>query len=84
MKRIDSPKPDTQVTLKFCAEMQGRGAEYVETAVFKGVTGEGDERRATFESMDGSRVYEWDAYRFNGHWAYGSSAETLRLVAVGE
>lgn len=83
MKRIDSLTPGTKVRLKFCAEFQGRDRAYEEDAVFVGVTGTGDERRATFRSQDrADRTYDWDAYRFNGRWAYGSSAETLRLVGV--
>jgi hypothetical protein len=81
MKRIDSLTPDTPVTLKFCAELQGEDAAFEEDAVFIRITGEGDERRATFRTQV-VKPYEWEAYRFNGRWAYGSSAETLRLVAV--
>ena len=85
MKRIDSLKPETPVRLKFCAEFQGKDAGYEEDAVFVKVEGTGGDRRATFRSpssmLDGT-PYEWDAYRYSGKWAYGSSAETLRLVAV--
>jgi len=89
MKRIDSLEPETKVRLKFCAEFQGKDSAYEEDAVFVGVTGEGNDRRATFRSLDQrtyeDRVeYEWDAYRYNGRWAYGSSAETLRLLAVND
>lgn len=87
-KRIDSLEPGTPVRLKFCAEFQGKDGAYEEDAVFVKLEGSGDDRRATFASLD-QRVpgeerveYEWDAYRFNGRWAYGSSAETLRLVEV--
>jgi hypothetical protein len=90
MKRIDSLKPGTPVRLKFCAEFQGKDQAYEEDAVFVALTGEGNDRRATFGSPD-QRVpgedrvwYQWDAYRYKGRWVYGSSAETLRLVEVKE
>lgn len=87
MVRIDSLEPGAKVRLKFCGS--GWNAEHDEDAVFVGVTGEGNDRRATFRSLDQrtyeDRVeYEWDAYRYNGRWAYGSSAETLRLLAVND
>ena len=75
MKRIDSLKPGTTRELQFNAEFQGPGRAYREEATFLGIEGTGDERRARFDSG-----YEWEAYRYNGHWAYGSSAETLRLI----
>lgn len=90
-KRIDSLTPGTRVRLKFCAEYQGKGGEHEDDAVFVKLEGTGDDRRATFRTYDeqtrertGREFYEWDAYRFNGRWAYGTSAETLRLVAVTE
>jgi len=86
MKRIDSLQPETPVRLKFCAEFQGKDAAYEEDAVFVKLEGSGNERRATFRTTDtswsGEYTYEWRAYRFNGRWAYGSSAETLRLLEV--
>lgn len=78
MKRIDSLKPGTKVTLRFMREFQGTGS-YDEDAIFEGITGTGDDRLATFSSTGD---FSWSAYRFNGRWAYGSSAETLRLVAI--
>jgi hypothetical protein len=82
MKRIDSLKPETPVRLKFCAELQGPGSEYEEDAVFVRLEGTGETRHAVFRTKGLFSDYEWEAYRFKGRWAYGSSAETLRLVAV--
>ncbi len=88
MKRIDSLTPETPVRLKFCAEFQGKDGAYEEDAVFVKLEGTGDDRRATFRTKDKETwsgtfaAYEWEAYRFKGRWAYGSSAETLRLVEV--
>lgn len=31
--------------------------------------------------LDG-RSYTWEAYRYNGRWSYGSSAQRLSLVEV--
>jgi hypothetical protein len=41
--------------------------------------GEGDDARATFKDEDGM---EWEAYRYNGRWAYGSSANRLQVLGV--
>jgi hypothetical protein len=52
-------------------------------ALFLGIDGEGDDRRAVFAQFDcGGNTFGWSAYRYNGGWAYGSSAERLSLVAV--
>lgn len=62
---------------------------YEEKAVFLGVEGTGDKRRAKFLSttdpgkgIGGKGYYEWEAYRYNGGWAFGSSAERLILDEV--
>lgn len=39
--------------------------------------GEGDDARATFRDVSGM---EWEAYRYNGRWAYGSGAHRLTVV----
>jgi hypothetical protein len=45
--------------------------------VFEGFEGEGEDRRAKFRSVeDGSK---WEAYRYNGRWVVGSSADPARL-----
>lgn len=41
--------------------------------------GKGDDARATFRDVSGM---EWQAYRFNGRWAYGSSANRLQVLEV--
>lgn len=81
-KRIDSLKPGTTVTLKFHGSKSLGNDPYIQDAVFLGVYGVGDDRRARFMSVE-AKIYDpggWDAYRFNGHWAYGTSAERLTLV----
>lgn len=66
---------------------------YIERAMFIGIVGEGDARRARFVSAfkgegnaitEGDRkgYAEWEAYRYNGRWAYGSSAERMTVEAV--
>ena len=37
--------------------------------------GEGEDARATFKDEH----IEWEAYRFAGHWAYGSSGDRLSV-----
>lgn len=70
-KRIDSLKYGQRVNLRF----HGR-ATREEDAIFRGIDGDGEDRRATFE-QDG---FIWTAYRYQGHWAYGSSADRLQLL----
>lgn len=78
MTRIDKLTPGSHVTLRFC----GLGPDNAEPAVFVKVEGEGDDRHAHFISKDGTKVYEWEAYRFEGRWSYGSGAEALYLLSV--
>lgn len=77
LPRLDNLKPGSFIVLDFA----GR---YERPAIFIGITGEGDDRDANFVSpdFDGRDTYSWSAYRYNGHWAFGSSAERLRLVEV--
>jgi len=89
--RIDSLKLDTKVTLRFhngsgYTDRHNTQGAYDEQVVFLGIEGQGDERTARFtepnfpENTDKS--WTWEAYRHNGGWAYGSSAERLQLIAV--
>lgn len=73
-RRIDSLKAGDKVRLEFCGSRSLGNAPYVDDCVFEGITGAGDDRRAIFG--------DWEAYRFRGGWAYGSSAEPLRLLEV--
>lgn len=75
MPRIDTLKAGSTVELVF---------RYgVERAVFLGITGTGDDRRARFLQLNvDGEPYEWEAYRYNGRWAYGTSADRLTLYAV--
>lgn len=76
--RIDNLTPGDVVNLTFTE----RGESTNELAVFVGLDGEGDARRATFRQASGSGSFEWDAYRYSGRWAYGSSADRLSLYSV--
>jgi hypothetical protein len=83
--RIDQLQPGTEVTLRFHGSLGNVTQD--EPAVFGGITGEGDERRAHFTSVeknadDVAETYEWEAYRYSGRWAYGTSADRLQLVEV--
>lgn len=73
--RIDQLTPGTRVLLGF--------SYGDEPATFVGITGQGDDRLATFDSDRGDGTsYRWSAYRAGGRWAYGSSCERLTLEAV--
>jgi hypothetical protein len=91
--RIDRLTPGTHVTLMFCNGSQR--SERIEPAIFLGIVGEGTDRRAEFVQFTehpftkqaevgetGRGTYIWQAYRYLGTWAYGSSADMLRLVSV--
>lgn len=79
-RRIDSLEAGSAVVLEFVGSMGN--ATYTEKSVFQGIEGTGDKRRARFVDNQTAVPFEWEAYRFNGHWAYGSSADRLRLLEV--
>lgn len=83
-KRIDTLKSGEKVTLGFYYQ----GQRTLETAEFVKVEGDGEKRRATFISeteINGERrKYNWQAYRYHGRWSYGTGADRLTLVKVGE
>ena len=75
MYRIDSLDPMTSVILAF----DGRQ----ERATFHSLIGDkkNPQRRALFESKDEQgKAYKWEAYRYQGRWAYGTGAGRLTLV----
>lgn len=67
---------------------------YDERALFVGIIGEHDDRRARFVSVsegggnhnrlrdDAKGYYEWEAYRYNGRWAFGTGAERIAVMEV--
>jgi len=72
---IDKLTPGDEITLRF--------THGDEPAVFVKLEGTGDARRATFASVQTTptvKVFSWDAYRYQGHWAYGTSADRLMLI----
>lgn len=84
MKRIDQLQPGDRVQLRF------DGRDETEPATFVKLEGEGDDRLATFSQTQAQSTatgvepvdYEWDAYRYNGRWAFGTSAQRLSLASV--
>ncbi len=82
--RIDKLAPLSTVTLAFAGNL---GEPAQERAIFIGVFGEGDERRARFiqlsaaSAVSGRPTFEWEAYRYQGRWAYGSGADRLSVVS---
>lgn len=78
MIRIDKLAPGTVVELAFHSRSRVT-APWVQDCTFVDITGVGDERRATFVADD---TGNWDAYRFDGHWAWGSGADRLQLLNV--
>lgn len=81
MTTIDDLTRGQQVMLRFCGSTELGHKPYTEEANFRGVIGKAEDRRAVFESVDGDgSTYKWNAYRFEGDWAYGTSAERLQFV----
>lgn len=85
--RLDKVRPGSFVRLG----LDGGGRRSEELAIFLRVSGEGDDRRAFFVQPNpyGTDVFTWEAYRYHGltgqgsgYWAYGSSADRLRLLEV--
>lgn len=80
--RIDQLTEGMEVVLRFDGHRE-------ESAKFLRMVGKGDSRRATFQSWDkpfGKDLipYEWEAYRYNRRWSYGSGAGRLKLVSVSQ
>lgn len=79
-----------RVKLRFCGSEKLGNKPYTEDAVYISRTGEGETARITFETRALHRVgcrwdrvgCRWEAYRYEGQWAYGTSAEPLRLVSI--
>lgn len=74
-KRISTKNVGQTFDLKLHGSMGNSDYELEDVLLVK-VEGEGEDRRATF-SENG---FEWEAYRFNGRWSYGSSADYLSVV----
>lgn len=71
-KRIDSLTAGQQVTMKFHGSKRLGNESYELDLIFKGITGAGEDRRAKFDEVE--------LYRYEGRWAYGTSAERATLV----
>lgn len=81
---IDELQSGQRVELMFCGSKELGSKPHTRQAWFAGIQGEGEDRRAWFQTRipGDSRCYQWDAYRYDGDWAYGTSAERLRLIRV--
>lgn len=75
-KRLDSIAPGESVTVKFHGSKILGNDSYTLDLVLSQRTGSGEDRRVTF--ADGNDTFE--VYRYDGHWAYGTSAERLSIV----
>jgi hypothetical protein len=82
--QIDGLRPGAIVALKFHKDPEASmfPEPYYEGAIFHGIDGEGDERRARFRSSNEAGIwFEWEAYIHEGHWAYGSGADLLEVAS---
>ena len=71
-KKINDLNVGESVLLHFAGSKRFGNDPYDAEYTFLGFEGEGDDRRAMFDGME--------AYKFNGRWAYGSSAEKLSIA----
>lgn len=71
-RRIDSLKPNETVTLRFNGSKSLGNEPFEDSYTFLEIVGSGEDRRAMFTDLE--------AYRYKGHWAYGTSAEKLTVV----
>ena len=72
-KTINGLKAGETVNLQFHGSKRLGNEAYQDEYTFIEFTGEGDDKRAIFN--DGM-----EAYRCNGYWAYGTSAERLSVA----
>lgn len=84
--RFDNLTPGSVIEIQ---TFYGAQPHEVETAAFLGIYGEGDGRNAKLATVskhpksDGTHpIIEWEIYRYNGRWAYGTSADRISLVRV--
>jgi len=78
VRQIARLTPGQDVTLKFTT----RNGFYTEDNRFVGLTDGGERATFTTHAADEGTPYNWDAYRFQGRWVYGSSAQRLSLVVA--
>ena len=77
-KRISSKNVGTKFHLLFDKNTRFTGpVQDMEDVLLVKIEGEGDDQRATFKDNE---IGEWEAYRYNGRWCYGSSCEPLRVI----
>ncbi len=77
-RSISHLKPGQKVTLHFRGSRSLGNEGYVDTVVFKEHIGVGDDQRAVFTDENGRD--QWEAYKFQGRWSYGTSAERLSIM----
>ena len=79
---ISALKNPTLITLKFHGSKRLGNEPYELDALFLEGVGTGEEARARFQ-FDGDPDTIFEAYKYNGHWAYGTSAERLSATVYG-
>jgi hypothetical protein len=77
--RIDTLAPGARTKVLFVGNKSAGNDPYQLDLTFDRIEGEGLTRRAFFTDSSGLEI---EAYRFNGQWSYGASAEPLRVLSV--
>ena len=71
---------DRNQFLGFYTDGSFTGAGYATLSELRSNVADQDTYYAKFLSLDGD--YTWGAYRWNGRWRVGSSADMLQLAAI--
>ena len=80
-KRIDILKPRELVRVKFHGSKRFGNEPYELDLVFLEVKGQGEDRRAVFAyDIDSTDQDQFEAYRSENRWCYGTSSERLSIV----
>lgn len=79
-KSIGKLKADEQVRLKFHGNKQFGNEPYELDVTFKEYRYNNGETNAFFAYEDGSAADGFEAYKFLGHWCYGSGANRLSII----
>lgn len=80
-RSISNLRPGDKVTLIFHGSRSLGNEPYTDDVELLGFAGEGATQRAQFGNPDYPGQDEWEAYKFNGRWCYGASAEKVTVAA---
>jgi len=77
-RQIARLTPGEACVLKF----QTSNGAFTEDVKFVSLSEDGQSAIFRSHDDDNAPAYDWEAYRFQGRWCYGSSAQRLSLVVT--